>query len=80
MWCCLLTLRHPTGGSFLRPGKVSFGIDYVTVVREQYGVDVQAVLSEKLCISSRTVEWLRLEAPRYDGRPFNEKPEESSTN
>ncbi|XP_029905555.1 tubulin-specific chaperone E [Myripristis murdjan] len=60
------TCRHPTGGSFLRPAKVSFGVDYVTVVREQYGLDVQAVLSEKLCVSSRTVEWSRLRAPRLD--------------
>lgn len=60
------TCGHPTGGSFLRPGKVSFGVDFVTAVREQYKLDVQEVLREKHCVSSRTVEWVHLEKLRFE--------------
>nr|XP_020511636.1 tubulin-specific chaperone E isoform X1 [Labrus bergylta]XP_020511637.1 tubulin-specific chaperone E isoform X1 [Labrus bergylta]XP_029137479.1 tubulin-specific chaperone E isoform X1 [Labrus bergylta] len=30
------TCRHPKGGSFVRPAKVSFGVDYLTAVEQQY--------------------------------------------
>ncbi|XP_051676688.1 tubulin-specific chaperone E isoform X2 [Oryctolagus cuniculus] len=28
--------RHPTGGSFIRPNKVNFGIDFLTAVKNRY--------------------------------------------
>ncbi|XP_020028940.2 tubulin-specific chaperone E isoform X2 [Castor canadensis] len=28
--------RHPTGGSFIRPNKVNFGVDFVTAVKNRY--------------------------------------------
>lgn len=28
--------RHPTGGSFVRPAKVSFGVDYLTALQQVY--------------------------------------------
>lgn len=34
------TCRHPNGGSFMRPGKVSFGVDYLTAVEQQYDYDI----------------------------------------
>ncbi|XP_069543552.1 tubulin-specific chaperone E [Brachyistius frenatus] len=33
------TCRHPTGSSFVRPAKVSFGVDYLTAVRQAYVSD-----------------------------------------
>ncbi|XP_054635686.1 tubulin-specific chaperone E isoform X3 [Dunckerocampus dactyliophorus] len=51
------TCRHPKGGSFLRPAKASFGSDYLTAVRRVYHVDAEAVLSEEISISSKTLEW-----------------------
>lgn len=32
----LLFLRHPTGGSFIRPNKVNFGVDFLTAVKNRY--------------------------------------------
>lgn len=32
----LLFPRHPTGGSFVRPNKVNFGIDFLTAVNNRY--------------------------------------------
>nr|XP_020642664.1 tubulin-specific chaperone E isoform X1 [Pogona vitticeps]XP_020642673.1 tubulin-specific chaperone E isoform X1 [Pogona vitticeps] len=31
--------RHPTGGSFVRPNKANFGIDFLSAVREKYGLN-----------------------------------------
>ncbi|XP_048453176.1 tubulin-specific chaperone E-like [Rhincodon typus] len=28
---------HPTGGSFIRPQKANFGVDFLTAVRDRYG-------------------------------------------
>uniref|UniRef100_A0AAQ5Y055 Tubulin-specific chaperone E n=1 Tax=Amphiprion ocellaris TaxID=80972 RepID=A0AAQ5Y055_AMPOC len=46
------TCRHPTGGSFIRPGKASFGVDYLAAVRQVYGMDTEEVLSEDVSSSS----------------------------
>ncbi|XP_041642028.1 tubulin-specific chaperone E isoform X1 [Cheilinus undulatus] len=35
------TCRHPKGGSFVRPGKVSFGVDYLTAVEQKYVYDTE---------------------------------------
>lgn len=68
-WCChscssnrrLPTARHPRGASFVRPSKVSFGVDYLNAVQEVYGSDVQEAVSEA---SSNNVD-LRLKEVRY---------------
>lgn len=31
--------RHPTGGSFIRPNKVNFGVDFLTAVKNRYGLE-----------------------------------------
>ncbi|XP_059393290.1 tubulin-specific chaperone E [Carassius carassius] len=49
------TCRHPTGGSFVRPKKASFGVDYVTALKLRYEVELQEVIGEELKISSKTV-------------------------
>uniref|UniRef100_A0A671R107 Tubulin-specific chaperone E n=1 Tax=Sinocyclocheilus anshuiensis TaxID=1608454 RepID=A0A671R107_9TELE len=49
------TCRHLTGGSFVRPKKASFGVDYVTALKQRYEVELQEVIGEDLKISSKTV-------------------------
>lgn len=55
-------LRHPKGGSFVRPKKASFGVDYLTAIRRRYEMEVQQVLGEEIQISTRTVEMVGFEA------------------
>uniref|UniRef100_A0AAZ3R8Z7 Tubulin-specific chaperone E n=1 Tax=Oncorhynchus tshawytscha TaxID=74940 RepID=A0AAZ3R8Z7_ONCTS len=49
------TCRHPKGGSFVRPKKASFGVDYLTAIRRRYEMEVQQVLGEEIQISTRTL-------------------------
>ncbi|KAG9339026.1 hypothetical protein JZ751_024221 [Albula glossodonta] len=56
------TCRHPTGGSFVRPKKVSFGVDFLTAMKQQYEMDVDEVAGEKLNFSKKTMTWVGLEA------------------
>ncbi|XP_076583467.1 tubulin-specific chaperone E [Chaetodon auriga] len=48
------TCRHPNGGSFVRPTKVSFGVDYLTAVQQVYQINSNEVLSQA---SSKKVIW-----------------------
>lgn len=54
---CLLFVRHPKGGSFVRPVKVSFGVDYLTAVQQLYEIDAEEVLTEEISISSKKLKW-----------------------
>lgn len=54
--------RHPTGGSFIRPQKASFGVTYLAAMRQRYEVDLDAITGEQLKISTRTVEMIGFEA------------------
>ncbi|XP_067287764.1 tubulin-specific chaperone E [Pseudorasbora parva] len=48
--------RHPTGGSFVRPQKVSFGVDYITALRRRYEAEPEDEPDgDELKISSKTV-------------------------
>ncbi|XP_061535294.1 tubulin-specific chaperone E [Phycodurus eques] len=49
--------RHPTGGSFVRPSKASWGVDFLRAARRVYDVDAEAVLGEEITVSSKTLEW-----------------------
>ncbi|XP_071368632.1 tubulin-specific chaperone E-like, partial [Centroberyx affinis] len=60
------TCRHPKGGSFVRPGKASFGIDYLTAVREFYRFDVEEAFREEHSISSKTVECVGFQELRFE--------------
>uniref|UniRef100_A0A1A7YMS9 Tubulin-specific chaperone E n=1 Tax=Iconisemion striatum TaxID=60296 RepID=A0A1A7YMS9_9TELE len=51
------TCRHPTGGSFVRPVKASFGVDFLTAVRRLYEFDTKEELSKEIVISSKTLKW-----------------------
>uniref|UniRef100_A0A3Q1CUV2 Tubulin-specific chaperone E n=1 Tax=Amphiprion ocellaris TaxID=80972 RepID=A0A3Q1CUV2_AMPOC len=61
------TCRHPTGGSFIRPGKASFGVDYLAAVRQVYGMDTEEVLSEDVSSSSsKKIKWFGIKERRYN--------------
>ena len=49
-------LRHPTGGSFVRPKKASFGVDFMSAVRDLYQFNLQEVFGPQTTIASKTVE------------------------
>uniref|UniRef100_A0A3P9MFD2 Tubulin-specific chaperone E n=1 Tax=Oryzias latipes TaxID=8090 RepID=A0A3P9MFD2_ORYLA len=51
------TCSHPTGGSFVRPAKVTFGVDFLTAVQQVYLIDPDAVLSENVSVSCRKLDW-----------------------
>lgn len=57
-------LRHPTGGSFVRPAKVSFGVDYVTAVQQVYQMDNGGGLLDES--SSRVTQWRFVERRSND--------------
>ncbi|KAM6218820.1 tubulin-specific chaperone E [Rhynchocyon petersi] len=51
--------RHPTGGSFVRPNKARFGVDFLTAVKERYVLEDGAEEKGKeqvLVIGNRLVE------------------------
>lgn len=52
---CVLVSRHPTGGSFVRPKKASFGVGYVTALKRRYEEEPEQPAGDELKISSRTV-------------------------
>ncbi|MFT7807043.1 tubulin-specific chaperone E isoform X1 [Arapaima gigas] len=53
--------RHPSGGSFIRPTKVSFGVSYVAALRRRYEAATDCSGGEQLKISTRTVEMVGFE-------------------
>uniref|UniRef100_A0A6Q2YEE6 Tubulin-specific chaperone E n=1 Tax=Esox lucius TaxID=8010 RepID=A0A6Q2YEE6_ESOLU len=55
------TCRQPKGGSFVRPRKASFGVDYLTAVKRRYEIEVQQVLEEEYQISTKKVEMVGFE-------------------
>ncbi|XP_037621753.1 tubulin-specific chaperone E-like [Sebastes umbrosus] len=63
------TCRHPKGGSFVRPEKVSFGVDYLTVVQQLYQIDSEEVLSETISISSKKLKWAGFEERSFESLP-----------
>ncbi|XP_004572415.1 tubulin-specific chaperone E [Maylandia zebra] len=63
------TCRHPTGGSFVRPAKVSFGVDYLTAVRQEYKIDSEEVLSEEISISKKKLKWGNIKERGFESLP-----------
>lgn len=61
---CVKPLRHPKGGSFVRPAKASFGVDYLAAVRQLYVVDAEEVLSQEISFSSKKLYWSRIKERR----------------
>ncbi|XP_056590666.1 tubulin-specific chaperone E [Triplophysa dalaica] len=65
------TCRHPTGGSFVRPKKASFGVDYLTALKQRYEVELQEVIGEEVKISTRTVMMVGFEGVKQKQRLEN---------
>ncbi|KAM8772126.1 tubulin-specific chaperone E isoform 1-T2 [Acanthopagrus schlegelii] len=60
------TCRHPKGGSFVRPAKVSFGVDFLTAVHQVYQTDTEEVLTDA---SSEKLSWLGISERSYENLP-----------
>ncbi|XP_043108049.1 tubulin-specific chaperone E isoform X2 [Puntigrus tetrazona] len=65
------TCRHPTGGSFVRPKKAAFGVDYVTALKRRYQVELREAIGEELRISSKTVTMVGFEDVKQKQRLEN---------
>ncbi|XP_032420024.1 tubulin-specific chaperone E [Xiphophorus hellerii] len=63
------TCRNPRGGSFVRPQKVSFGVDFLTAVYLTYQTNAEEVLNEEIFISSKKLEWFVVEEKRFENLP-----------
>ncbi|XP_023255213.1 tubulin-specific chaperone E isoform X2 [Seriola lalandi dorsalis] len=63
------TCSHTKGGSFVRPAKASFGVDYLAAVRQVYQVDTEEVLSEEISISDKKLKWWCVEERSYESLP-----------
>lgn len=64
----LFLIRHPMGGSFVRPKKASFGVDYLTALKQRYEVELQEVIGEEVKISTRTVMMVGFEGVKQKQR------------
>ncbi|TRY83886.1 hypothetical protein DNTS_030110 [Danionella cerebrum] len=52
---------HSTSGSFVRPRKASFGVDYVTALKQRYDVDLEEIDAEEVTVSCKTVTMVGFE-------------------
>lgn len=52
----------------MRPAKVSWGVDYLTAVRQVYESQAEKVLSEDISIASKKLKWIGIEDRRYYAR------------
>ncbi|XP_052662701.1 tubulin-specific chaperone E isoform X2 [Harpia harpyja] len=57
--------RHPRGGSFIRPNKANFGVDFLTAVKDRYGLNDQGVqhgTENTLVFGKKTVEFVGMDS------------------
>ncbi|NXJ00618.1 TBCE protein, partial [Psophia crepitans] len=55
--------RHPRGGSFIRPDKANFGVDFLTAVKDRYGLnDEQDGTENTLVFGKKTVEFVGMDS------------------
>ncbi|NXH77691.1 TBCE protein, partial [Hydrobates tethys] len=58
--------RHPRGGSFIRPNKANFGVDFLTAVKDRYGLndeqEVQHGTENTLVFGKKTVEFVGMDS------------------
>nr|XP_006122125.1 tubulin-specific chaperone E isoform X1 [Pelodiscus sinensis]XP_025039903.1 tubulin-specific chaperone E isoform X1 [Pelodiscus sinensis] len=66
---------HPTGGSFIRPNKADFGVDFLTAVKNRYGLndeeDVECEKENALVIGKKTVELIGFDSIIEQQRQLN---------
>ncbi|XP_054831073.1 tubulin-specific chaperone E isoform X2 [Eublepharis macularius] len=68
--------RHPTGGSFIRPNKANFGVDFLSAVRKRYGLDDDEQDNENeteasLVIGRKTVERVGFDSIKEKQKQLN---------
>ncbi|XP_069810559.1 tubulin-specific chaperone E isoform X2 [Dendropsophus ebraccatus] len=63
------TCSHPTGGSFIRPKKANFGVDFLTAVKKRYGASDD--WNESMVIGKKTVELVGFESVQEEQSQFN---------
>lgn len=63
------TCSSPGAGSFVRPSKVSFGVDFLSAVEQVYHIDTDEVLSEDIAISSKKLQWDRVRERSFESLP-----------
>ncbi|NXX21775.1 TBCE protein, partial [Podargus strigoides] len=68
--------RHPRGGSFIRPNKANFGVDFLTAVKDRYKLndeqDVQHETKNTLVFGTRTVEFFGMDSAAVRRRQLNQ--------
>lgn len=60
------TCSHPTGGSFIRPKKANFGVNFLTAVTKRYGPNND--WNETMLIGKKTVELVGFESIQEEQR------------
>ncbi|KAM3931184.1 tubulin-specific chaperone E isoform 1-T3 [Leptodactylus fuscus] len=63
------TCRHPTGGSFIRPKKANFGINFLTALKRRYGINDD--WNETMVIGKKTVELVGFESVQEEQSQLN---------
>lgn len=63
------TCTVPGSGSFVRPSKVSFGVDFLKAVEQMYHIDTEEVLSEDISISSKKLQWDKVQERSFESLP-----------
>ncbi|NXI54241.1 TBCE protein, partial [Chloroceryle aenea] len=68
--------RHPRGGSFIRPNKANFGVDFLTAVKDRYGLnnkqDVQHGTEHTVLFGKKTVEFVGMDSIAEQQRQLNQ--------
>lgn len=57
----LIFTRHPTGGSFVRPKKVDFGISIFEALKQRYGQGGDSINEEDMYVMSGNNRWKAVE-------------------
>ncbi|XP_075718642.1 tubulin-specific chaperone E isoform X2 [Rhinoderma darwinii] len=63
------TCSHPTGGSFLRPKKADFGVNFLTALTKRYGPSND--WNEAMVIGKKTVELVGFESVQVEQSQLN---------
>ncbi|NXX39554.1 TBCE protein, partial [Tricholaema leucomelas] len=68
--------RHPRGGSFIRPNKANFGVDFLTAIKGRYGLndeqDVQQGAENAFVFGKKTVEFVGLDSCSFSFSQLNQ--------
>ncbi|XP_030303881.1 tubulin-specific chaperone E [Calypte anna] len=68
--------RYPKGGSFIRPNKANFGVDFLTAVKDRYGLgdeqEVQPGTESTFIFGKKTVEFVGMDSIAEKQRQLNQ--------